>query len=154
MSKSPCRHVYLCLVVCDHRGRLSTRHQHGLWLCWTCMVQNISLMRPTYTREGGGGDKKDVITRIPNELCCHTPNRWGMQKTGLDLKCRTGTYANTSCQRLVLQVEADRSTARFVSKACPTKHAAEPRDRPCRPRAPQRVGVGVNPFRAPNPSLY
>lgn len=23
-----------CLAVCDHRVRLSTKHQHGRWLCW------------------------------------------------------------------------------------------------------------------------
>ena len=42
-DKPPLRFAQLCLVVCDHRSRLSMRHQHRRWLCWIQMAGNISL---------------------------------------------------------------------------------------------------------------
>ena len=34
--------IYLCLVVCNHRARLSMGHQHGHWLCWVDISENTS----------------------------------------------------------------------------------------------------------------
>ena len=36
--------VYLCLVDCHHRARLSTRRRHERWLCLMYMGRKISLM--------------------------------------------------------------------------------------------------------------
>ena len=51
MAKSFCCicNVYLCLVVCDNRSRLSIRHRHGHWLCdrW---VEHQFYVKNTYTQ--------------------------------------------------------------------------------------------------------
>ena len=57
--------------------------------------------------------------------------------------CSTNHPAKLLCKTSVLLVEARFSAGRqffFLGKT-PPKHAVEPRDRPCRPRAPQNIGV-------------
>ena len=48
------------------------------------------------------------------------------------------------CRTRVLLVKAGLSAARRFFGKTPPKHAAEPRDCPCRPRSPQRIGVRVS----------
>ena len=54
--------------------------------------------------------------------------------------CRTGR-PKALCRVRVFLVKADLTGARNICGKTPPKHAVEPRDCPCRPRAPRRVGV-------------
>lgn len=56
--------------------------------------------------------------------------------------CRAGGH-KTLCWILVILIKAGLSTVWMVFRKTPPRHVAEPRDCPCPPRAPGRVGVRV-----------